>query len=298
MARIAYVNGRYRPLKDEAIAIEDRGYQFADGVYEVVKVLDGRPRDFERHLDRLARSLDALEMSPPMTRAALTSVLEETLRRNGLATALLYIQVTRGVAPRNHPFPRHVKSSLVVTVRRPAFPSAVEIEQGVKVMTQPDLRWGRCDIKSISLLPNVLAKQQAVAAGCRETWLIDEAGTVTEGSASNAYIVDPDGRLITHPLGERILGGVTRAVVLELARAEGIEVIERPFALDEAYRAREAALSSTSSLFLPVVAIDDRPVGNGYPGTVVRRLVALYADHLSQPASPSEGESARFSIAG
>lgn len=298
MARIAYVNGRYRPLKDEAIAIEDRGYQFADGVYEVVKVLDGRPRDFERHLDRLARSLDALEMSPPMTRAALTSVLEETLRRNGLANALLYIQVTRGVAPRNHPFPRHVKSSLVVTVRRPAFPSAVEIEQGVKVMTQPDLRWGRCDIKSISLLPNVLAKQQAVAAGCRETWLIDEAGTVTEGSASNAYIVDPDGRLITHPLGERILGGVTRAVVLELARAEGIEVIERPFALDEAYRAREAALSSTSSLFLPVVAIDDRPVGNGYPGTVVRRLVALYADHLSRPTSPSEGESARFSIAG
>lgn len=298
MARIAYVNGRYRPLKDEAIAIEDRGYQFADGVYEVVKVLDGRPRDFERHLDRLARSLDALEMSPPMTRAALTSVLEETLRRNGLATALLYIQVTRGVAPRNHPFPRQAKSSLVVTVRRPTFPSAVEIEQGVKVMTQPDLRWGRCDIKSISLLPNVLAKQQAVAAGCRETWLIDEAGTVTEGSASNAYIVDPDGRLITHPLGERILGGVTRAVVLELARAEGIEVIERPFALDEAYRAREAALSSTSSLFLPVVAIDDRPVGNGYPGTVVRRLVALYADHLSRPTPPSEGESGRFSIAG
>ncbi len=298
MARIAYVNGRYRPLRDQAIAIEDRGYQFADGVYEVIKVLDGRPRDIERHLDRLGRSLDALEMSPPMTRAALRSVLEETLRRNGLSTALLYIQVTRGVAPRNHPFPRSAKPSLVVTVRRPAFPSPVEIEQGVKVMTQPDLRWGRCDIKSISLLPNLLAKQQATVAGCRESWLIDESGTVTEGSASNAYIVDADGRLITHPLGERILGGVTRAVVLELARADGIEVVERPFTLEEAHRAREAALSSTSSLFLPVVQIDDRPVGNGYPGTVVRRLVALYADHLSRPTPQQHGESGGMSITG
>ena len=148
------------------------------------------------------------------------------------------------------------------------------------MISLPDLRWGRCDIKSISLLPNVMARQQAAAAGCREAWLVDQAGNVTEGSASNAYIVDQAGRLVTHPLSERILGGVTRAVLLELARADGIEVVERPFSLAEAREAREAALSSTSSMLLPVTAIDDRTVGNGHPGSVVRRLSALYDAHL------------------
>jgi D-alanine transaminase len=280
MARVAYVNGRYRPLHSAAVAAEDRGYQFADGVYEVIKVLRGQPRDLERHLDRLARSLAALDIAPPMPRRALESVLHETLRRNRLADALLYVQVTRGTAPRNHLFPRRARPSLVVTVRRPAFPGEREREQGVGVITQPDLRWGRCDIKSISLLPNVLARQSAAAAGCREAWLIDAEGLVTEGSASNAYIVDAAGRLITHPLNERILGGVTRSVVLELARRDGIEVVEQPFALSEAYAAREAALSSTSSWLLPVTSIDGRPVSNGMPGHVVRRLMALYAGHL------------------
>jgi D-alanine transaminase len=201
MARIAYVNGRYLPLQSAAVAAEDRGYQFADGVYEVIKVLGGEPRDLERHLDRLARSHAALEIAPPMTRRALESVLRETLRRNQLSNALLYVQVTRGSAPRNHLFPRRARPSLVVTVRRPAFPGEREREEGVGVITRPDLRWGRCDIKSISLLPNVLARQSAAAAGCREAWLVDGEGSVTEGSASNAYIVDAGGRLITHPLG-------------------------------------------------------------------------------------------------
>jgi D-alanine transaminase len=280
MARIAYVNGRYRPLNGAAVAVEDRGYQFADGVYEVIKVLRGRPRDLERHLDRLERSLAALDIAPPMPRRALTSVLDETLRRNRFADALLYLQITRGAAPRNHLFPKRARPSLVVTARRPAFPGEREREHGVGVITQPDLRWGRCDIKSISLLPNVLARQSAAAAGCREAWLIDHAGMVTEGSASNAYIVDPAGRLITHPLSERILGGVTRSVILELARRDGLEVVERPFALEEAHGAREAALSSTSSWLLPVTAIDGRPVSNGMAGHVVRRLMALYAGHL------------------
>jgi D-alanine transaminase len=282
MGRVAYVNGRYRPLNAAAIAIEDRGYQFADGVYEVIKVLEGRPRDLGRHLDRLERSLGALEIRPPMSRAALISVLDEALRRNRLRAALLYIQVTRGTAPRNHAFPKRATPSLVVTVRRPSFPSAKEREAGVGVITLPDLRWGRCDIKSISLLPNVLARQKAAAAGRREAWLIDETGNVTEGSASNAYIVDQAGRLVTHPLGERILGGITRSVILELARGAGIEVVERPFSLAEAQAAREAALSSTSSLLLPVVAIDDRTVGNGHPGTLVRRLMELYDAHLER----------------
>jgi D-alanine transaminase len=280
MARIAYVNGRYRPLQSAAVAVEDRGYQFADGVYEVIKVLRGRPCDLERHLDRLARSLAALEIAPPMTRRALVSVLHETLRRNQLGDALLYLQITRGAAPRNHLFPKRARPSLVVTVRRPAFPGAREREEGVGVITLPDLRWGRCDIKSISLLPNVLARQSAAAAGCREAWLVGREGMVTEGSASNAYIVDGAGRLITHPLNERILGGVTRSVILELARQDGLEVVERPFSLDEAHGAREAALSSTSSWLLPVTAIDGRPVSNGMPGHVVRRLIDLYRGHL------------------
>ena len=280
MGRIAYVDGRYVPLSAPAIKIEDRGYQFADGVYEVIKVLRGRPRDLERHLDRLERSLAALQITPPMSRGALCAVLDEVLRRNRLPDALLYLQITRGTAPRNHLFPKRARPSLVVTVRRPAFPGEREREEGVGVITQPDLRWGRCDIKSISLLPNVLARQSAAAAGCREAWLVDREGLVTEGSASNAYIVDAAGRLITHPLNERILGGVTRSVVLELARQDGIEVVEQPFSLDGAYAAREAALSSTSSWLLPVTTIDGRPVSNGMPGHVVRRLMALYAGHL------------------
>jgi D-alanine transaminase len=280
MARIAYVNGRYRPLGSAAIAPEDRGYQFADGVYEVIKVLGGRFCDLERHLARLQRSLAALEIAPPMPERALVSVLAETLRRNHLSDALVYLQITRGAAPRSHVFPRRARASLVVTARRPAFPGAREREEGVGVISLPDLRWGRCDIKSISLLPNVLARQSAAQAGCREAWLIDRDGKVTEGSASNAYIVDGSGRLITHPLCERILGGVTRSVLLELARGEGIEVVEAPFSLDEAYQAREAALSSTSSWLLPVTAIDGRPVSNGMPGHVVRRLMARYAAYL------------------
>jgi D-alanine transaminase len=280
MARIAYVNGRFRPLQSATVAAEDRGYQFADGVYEVIKVLGGRACDLERHLDRLGRSLAALDIAPPMTRRALESVLFETLRRNRLTDALLYVQITRGAAPRNHLFPKRVRASLVITARRPVFPGEREREEGVGVITRPDLRWGRCDIKSISLLPNVLARQSAAEAGCREAWLIDRAGMVTEGSASNAYIVGASGRLITHPLDERILGGVTRSVILELARRDGIEVVERPFSLDEAHGAREAALSSTSSWLLPVTAIDGRPVSNGMPGHIVRRLMALYGGHL------------------
>jgi D-alanine transaminase len=277
MARIAFVDGRYVPLRVPAIGIEDRGYQFADGVYEVIKVLGRRPRDLERHLDRLERSLAALAIRAPMSRDALRSVLAETLRRNRLDDALLYIQVSRGVAARNHLFPQRARPALVVTVRRPAFPGPGERERGIKVITRPDLRWGRCDIKSISLLPNVLARQDAAAAGAREAWLVDGDGMVTEGSSSNAYIVSPGGALVTHPLCERILGGITRSVVLELARDDGIEVAERPFTIDEAQDASEAALSSTSSWLLPVTTIDDAAVGGGRPGPVVRRLMGLYA---------------------
>lgn len=280
MSRIAFANGRYRPIAAPAVPVEDRGLQFADGVYEVVKVLDGRWCDLDRHLDRLERSLAALAIAMPMSRAALTLVLARTLRRNGLRDALAYLQVTRGVAPRNHLFPKAAKPSLIVTVRRLSPPGPSELAEGVGVVTLPDERWKRCNIKSISLLPNVLARQRAAEAGCREAWLHDADGLVTEGSSSNAFIVDREGRLVTRPLGPAILGGVTRAVVLGLARVEGFEVVERPFSVTEAKEAREAFLTSTSSGVLPVTTIDGRPVANGCPGSLTLKLLGCYRARL------------------
>ena len=280
MTRQAYVDGRFVPISRARVAIEDRGYQFADGVYEVIKACDGEPRDLDRHLARLERSLGELRIPPPMSMRALALVIREALARNPLRKAIVYLQVTRGVAPRNHLFPSRVRPSLVITVRRAPFPTDRERAEGVAVLSLPDQRWGRCDIKSISLLANLLAKQQAAEAGCREAWLVDREGRVTEGSASNAYIVDGEGRLVTHPLGPRILGGITRSVVLELAREAGIEVEERPFTLEEAKRAREAFLTSTTSLLLPVTRIDEQVVANGAPGSVTRRLARLYAERV------------------
>jgi D-alanine transaminase len=284
MARIAYCNGRYQGIAEPAYPLEERAAQLADGVYEVLKVVGGRPLDTDRHLDRLERSCRELRLALPMSRRALTLVLAETLRRNALAEALLYIQVSRGAAPRGHAFPAHGRSSLAVTVRRARFPSRHEIEAGVAVVSHPDQRWARRDIKSLALLPNVLAVQAAREAGAREAWLVDEAGMVTEGATSSAWIVDGGGRLVTRPLGPEILPGVTRGVLLELARAHGIEVVERAFSLVEAKEAREAMLSSTSSLLLPITRIDDRVVGNGHPGSVATRLLGLYAEHEGLPA--------------
>lgn len=284
MSRVAYVNGRYLPIAAPAVVVEDRGLQFADGAYEVVAVLDGRLCDLDRHLDRLDRSLAALRIAPPMSRAALAGVMRETLRRNPLRRALAYVQVDRGAAPRNHLFPKAVRPSLIVTVRRGGFPPAAEQAAGVGVITSPDPRWKRCDIKSVSLLANVLARQQAAEAGCREVWFLDDQAQVTEGSTSNAFIVDRDGRLVTHPLGPQILGGVTRAVVLELARAAGVEVVERPFTVAEAQQAREAFITSTSAQVLPVTAIDGRPVANGAPGSTTLMLLEHYQDHLGASA--------------
>jgi D-alanine transaminase len=277
MARIAYVNGRYLPIRSPAVMIEDRGYQFADAVYEVLKCKDGEPRDLERHLDRLERSLAALRIAMPASRAALREIVRETLRRNPLRTAIVYIQVSRGTSPRNHLFPKpSPRPSLVVTVRRAPFPKPAEIEHGVTVITRPDIRWARCDIKSVSLLANVLLKQEASEAGAREVWLHDEAGYVTEASSSNAYIVDADGTIVTRPRGPEILPGITREVLLEVAAAEGIAVAERPFTVAEAKAAREAFLTSTSSLILPVTRIDDTVIANGAPGSISRRLLARY----------------------
>jgi D-alanine transaminase len=276
MSRIAYAGGRYRPIGSPAVQVEDRGLQFADGVYEVIKRVGGRLCDLERHLDRLERSLAALAIAMPVSRAALITVIRETLRRNPVRDALIYLQVDRGVAPRHHLCPPDTRPTLIVTVRRASFPRARELAEGVSVLTLPDQRWKRCDIKSVNLLANVLARQQAAEAGNREVWLYDAQGHITEGASSNAYIVDRRGRVVTRPLGPEILGGVTREVVLELAGVEGVEVVERPFSVAEAYEAREAFLTSTSSLVLPVTTIDGRTIANGMPGSVTRLLLAQY----------------------
>jgi D-alanine transaminase len=278
MSRIAYVNGRYQPHGAASVHIEDRGFQFADGVYEVCEVRGGRLVDETRHLARLDRSLGELRMQPPVGRAALTLILREVVARNRVETGLVYVQVTRGAAPRDFPFPGpQTRPSLVVTARAtdPAKARA-NGERGVKVITLPDLRWKRRDIKSVSLLPNVLAKQAAREAGAFEAWLVDDQGLVTEGASSNAWIVTAKGALVTRPANEDILRGITRTTLIDLLRHEGLRLEERAFTVAEALGAREAFLSSATNLALPVVEIDGKPVGPGAPGPIVAALRAKF----------------------
>ncbi|MGF1543607.1 MAG: D-amino-acid transaminase [Parvularculaceae bacterium] len=286
MARIAYVNGTYAPTSDARVPIEDRGYQFADGVYEVLLVIGGDAWDVDGHLARWKRSLSELGMAEPMSTAALLAVVRRVLRSNRLGDALVYMQATRGVAPRDHPFPqRRTAPSVVVTARRFDLAAAnAKARKGVRVITQPDIRWGRVDVKSISLLPNVLAKEAARDAGCAEAWLIRD-GVVTEGAASNAWIVAESGSLVTQPLGAHILGGITRASVIERAREAQIAVEERAFTLDEARSAREAFMTSATAVVTPITHIDDRPVGDGAPGPIAARLREAYIDHCSGRAA-------------
>jgi D-alanine transaminase len=276
MSRIAYVNGRYLPISQAQVHIEDRGYQFADGVYEVVPLYRGRLIDEEPHLDRFDYSLRELQIAPPMSRAALRLVLRELVRRNAMKDALLYFQATRGVAPREHKFPARIKTAFVATVRRSRPPSTVQIEQGVSVVTTADIRWGRCDIKSIGLLPNLLAKQKATAAGVFEAWLVDDDGKITEGSSTNAWIVTADGKLVTRDASAAILNGITRQRVAKLVESQGIVFEQRAFSREEALQAREAFLSSSSSFVLPITRIDGKPVGDGKSGPVTRRLREIY----------------------
>ena len=279
MPRFAYVNGRYLPHEAATVHIEDRGYQFADGVYEVVPVVGGQTIDEQLHLDRLGRSLAEIAIKWPMTRPAMQLVTAELLRRNRMMFGLLYIQVTRGVAPRDHAFPpEDVKPAVVMTtMRRPAPKRAAETH-GITVTTTPDIRWKRCDIKTISLLPNVLAKQKATSEGAVEAWLVDDQGNVTEGSSTNAWIVTRDGALVTRPATSAILNGITRLVVIDLAKQQGLRFEERPFSLEEAKDAHEAFITSSSNYVMPVTAIDGRPVGNGGPGILSGQLRDAYLD--------------------
>ncbi|KAA5607304.1 D-amino-acid transaminase [Roseospira marina] len=282
MSRVAYVNGRYQPHAVAAVHIEDRGMQFSDGIYEVVAVVDGHPIDLSGHIARLDRSLTEMRIARPMPSRSLRLVMRELVRRNRLSNGIVYIQVNRGVYRRDHPFPpAHVAPSLVMTVRSGVGPSRTAIENGVPVITMPDRRWARRDIKSVSLLPNVLAKEAAHEAGAWEAWQVDRDGYITEGASTNAWIVSRDGALVTRPLNDDILAGITRQSLLALARADGMTVEERPFTVEEAKAAREAFTSSTTLSALPVVRIDDAVVANGVPGSLTRRLRELYAAHIA-----------------
>ncbi len=284
MSRIAYVNGRYVPHKDARVHIDDRGYQFGDGIYEVCAVRGGAMVDSVPHLDRLERSLREMAMAMPMSRAALESVMRETIRRNLVREGIVYLQLTRGVAPRDHAFPKNPKTQVVVTARNAKPHAAAMLEDGVKAVVQPDIRWGRCDIKTISLLPNCMAKQAARVAGAYEAILVDEAGVVTEGSSSNAWIVTPDGTLVTRPPSNEILNGITRLEILKIARALGLAFEERAFTLEEMRRSREAFVSSASSYAMPITQLDDAPIANGKPGTLSLKLREAYVAHMDAQA--------------
>ena len=277
MSRIAYIDGAYQPLNQPGIYVEDRGYQFADGVYEVCAIRDGKLFDEAAHLDRLERSLAELAMPMPMSRAALQSVMRETVRRNLVRTGIVYIQVTRGVAPREHSFADGLKPVLVITARPLDGRRKSQIlSKGIDVISVPDQRWARCDIKSISLLPNVLARQAARNATVQEAWQIDQAGFVTEGAATNAWIVDGEGRLRTRPADNEILNGIVRQVLLQCAAEQGISVHEAAFTLDEAKAAQEAFSTASTMAVFPVVKIDGQKIGDGKPGPLTRQLAAAY----------------------
>jgi D-alanine transaminase len=274
MSRIAYVNGRYLPHAEASVHIEDRGYQFADGVYEVIAVQGGEFVDEGLHMARLDRSLGELRIAAPMSRRALALVLREVIRRNRVRDGIVYLQATA-----------NSRTSLVITARRarPANPKAAT--EGASVITIPDIRWARCDIKTIALLPNVLGKQQAREAGAYEAWQVDGAGMVTEGTSTNAWIITAAGELVTRQASSAILNGCTRLALLDIARRIGLTFVERPFSVAEAKVAREAFLTSTTSLVLPIVRIDGTAIGDGRPGPLVLKLRALYAAHGDEQAA-------------
>lgn len=273
MTRIVYVNGRYLRYAEAGVHAEDRGFQFADSIYEVCEILGGKLVDEPRHMERLERSLAALGIPMPMSRAALGHVMREVVRRNRIATGLLYLQVSRGAAPRDFALPQDLAPTLVCLARRvDGAKRDARARTGIAVKTLPDIRWGRCDIKTVMLLPAVLAKAEAARDGAQEAWLTDTDGFVTEGASSNAWIVDSSGTLITRPTGNAILPGVTRRTLFDLLIREKIPFEERAFTVTEALSAREAFITSASGTVMPVVAIDGHAIGGGKPGELTARL--------------------------
>lgn len=286
MSRFAYVNGRFVRHGEAAVHIEDRGYQLADGVYEVWAVFDGKLADAEGHFARLWRSLDELRIAHPMSEASLLLVLREAVRRNKVRNGLCYLQVTRGVAKRDHAFPNPAVPPAVVITAKSIDRAAADAkaEKGASVISTPETRWARCDIKSIGLLPNALAKQAARERGALEAWFVDDMGLVTEGASSNAWIIDAEGTLRTRDTNANILRGVTRSTLLEVIRETGVPFSEKPFTIAEAQGAREAFITGAGSLLTPIVQVDGVKLGDGKPGEVATRLRRLYIERAGQKA--------------
>ncbi|MES1200851.1 MAG: D-amino-acid transaminase [Pseudomonadota bacterium] len=265
-------------MREAGVSIEDRGFQFADSVYEVWGVRDGRMLDDAGHFARLHRTLGELRIGWTMSDAALRVILRETMRRNQVRDGLIYLQVSRGAAPRDHVFPAPAVKPTIVVTAKSLDPAALDARaaKGVAVITLPETRWARCDLKTTGLLPNVLARQKAKEEGAFEAWFVDRDGFVTEGTASNAWIVDTQSRLRTRPLSNSILHGVTRAAIIELARERQLTIIEEPFTVEEAKAAREAFITSASNSAVPVVSIDGARIGDGSPSPTALRLRDAY----------------------
>ncbi len=283
MSRIAYVNGRYLPHRDAKVHVEDRGYQFSDAVYEVCEVRGGRLIDERRHIERLQRSLREIRIRLPMSIAALGVILREVVARNRIGYGIVYLQIGRGVAKRDHAFPSPAPAPSVVVTARPLNKTRNDAlaAKGIAVISRPDNRWGRVDIKTVGLLPNVLARQTAIDQGARDAWFVDHDGHVTEASSANAWIVTRDGTLVTRRADHAILRGITRTVVFDEVKGQGLSIEERSFTLEEAYAAREAFITSASQIVLPVVRIDGHTIGDGKPGPVasaLRREFHRYAE--------------------
>ncbi len=278
MSRIAYVNGAYVPLTAASVSIQDRGFQFADSIYEVWAVRGGRLFDAAEHMARFQRSLGELRITSPMAESALWAVIRETIRRNRVRDGIVYLQVSRGAASRDHVFPSPaVKPTIVVTAKNlDQRAIAKRADAGVKVITLPETRWARRDIKSTNLLPNALARQQAKEEGAFEAWFVDADGFVTEGTSSNAWIVNTDGVIVTRPLSSNLLHGVTRASLIRIAQERQTRLEERPFSVEEAEAAREAFISAASNPAVPVIAINGATIGDGRPGPVAQALRAAY----------------------
>lgn len=286
MSRFAYVNGRFVRHGEAAVHIEDRGYQLADGVYEVWAVFDGKLADAEGHFTRLWRSLDELRIAHPMSQAALLLVLREAVRRNKVKEGLCYIQITRGVAKRDHAFPNPAVPPALVITAKSLDRAATEAKaaKGASVISVPENRWGRCDIKSIGLLPNALAKQAARERGALEAWFVDDMGLVTEGASSNAWIIDAEGTLRTRDTQANILRGITRSTLLEVVREIGLPFSEKPFTIAEAQGAREAFITGAGSLVTPIIEVDGVKLADGKPGPVAIGLRRSYIERARQKA--------------
>ncbi len=279
MSELACVNGRIMPIEEAMVPIEDRGYQFSDAVYEVIATYKGRLFLLERHLERLEKSMRDLAF-PQLSRDRLRDTILELRQQSGFERAAVYVQISRGVAPRNHPFPHQATPQIVMTVRQaPEIPSEL-VRDGIRTITVKDIRWGRCDIKTVQLLPNVLAKQQALDAGAHDAIFISAEGVVREATSSNLFIRSGD-RLHTHPLTPAILPGITRAVLIELCRERAIAVDEHYFNEQEMMAADEVFLSGTLSEVLPVTRINAQIIGDGHPGAMARELKALLEQHAS-----------------